>query len=509
MYTDISAGFFEHARQRFSEYSSIMSFAKLDIEHDPKSQGFEENAYDVIIAGNVLHATSDLCASLRNVRRLLKPGGKLIMVEICNPHSIREGLIFGLLSGWWLRTQRSETDPESDCVVFPDQGPLLTEGQWADVLSRCGFSGVDLNFRDHEALPHHRLSTLVASADDQGAPAGNETSAVATDIVIVLDNGSRTQNDLAGALQRKFAGLTHTLLTEDRIPEANFRNATVVVLLELDSTMLHDISDVRMSALKKMSLESRRCLWVVSGGGPRAQRPEAELSIGFSRTVCSERGDQGFVVVSLNPDRLGDIEHRAGLVSSVLVGTADGGPTEARVESELFEVDGVLQIPRVAPSGRLNDAVDSRMVSRQRKLQEARLGSIETDPKPVRLTIGSPGLLDTLQFKEMPEASQALENDEVEIRVMASSINFKDVMIALGQIPGTNHGFGYDGAGVVVRTGPTCQRARMGDRVMFVAVTGAFATFVRVSELQTHIIPASMSMTVAASVPVVSSLSTF
>ncbi|GAB7366703.1 hypothetical protein MBLNU230_g0661t1 [Neophaeotheca triangularis] len=52
-------------------------FRTLDINELPSTQGFDDHAYDLVLAANVLHTTPDLVATLKNVRRLLKPGGYL------------------------------------------------------------------------------------------------------------------------------------------------------------------------------------------------------------------------------------------------------------------------------------------------------------------------------------------------------------------------------------------------------------------------------------------------
>jgi hypothetical protein len=52
-YTDISVGFFEHAKAKFEAWENIMEFSMLDIESSPVGQGFEEGVYDVVIASNV------------------------------------------------------------------------------------------------------------------------------------------------------------------------------------------------------------------------------------------------------------------------------------------------------------------------------------------------------------------------------------------------------------------------------------------------------------------------
>lgn len=90
VYTDISASFFDKAKNKYRSTSTRMTFATLNIEKDPVEQGFQESAYDLVIASHVrslfvllnsvnglaaqvLHATRDIQLTLRNTRRLLKP----------------------------------------------------------------------------------------------------------------------------------------------------------------------------------------------------------------------------------------------------------------------------------------------------------------------------------------------------------------------------------------------------------------------------------------------------
>ncbi len=52
VYTDISAGFFDKAQMRFSEYPGI-DYRMLDITQSPTEQGFEEGSFDLVVAANV------------------------------------------------------------------------------------------------------------------------------------------------------------------------------------------------------------------------------------------------------------------------------------------------------------------------------------------------------------------------------------------------------------------------------------------------------------------------
>lgn len=89
-YTDISSGFFPKAQEAFSSTKDRMMFKTLDINELPSTQGFDDHAYDLVLAANVLHATRDLVATLKNVRRLLKPGGYLVMMEFTDTSPMRK-----------------------------------------------------------------------------------------------------------------------------------------------------------------------------------------------------------------------------------------------------------------------------------------------------------------------------------------------------------------------------------------------------------------------------------
>ena len=99
-FTDISPGFFHEAKTSLSEWLSFLNFHSLDIERAPCDQGFETGSYDLVIAANVLHATTSIDKTLQNVKSLLKPGGKLALIELTRFIPLLN-LVFGTLPGWW------------------------------------------------------------------------------------------------------------------------------------------------------------------------------------------------------------------------------------------------------------------------------------------------------------------------------------------------------------------------------------------------------------------------
>ncbi|RYO86811.1 hypothetical protein DL766_000149 [Monosporascus sp. MC13-8B] len=101
-----------------------------------KGQRLTKGSYDVIIASLVFHAARDLAQTLRNVRRLLKPGGYLLLLEITENDQMRFGLLFGGLQGWWLGYDDGRA--LSPCVGLEE---------WPTLLKLTGFSGIDTSVK--------------------------------------------------------------------------------------------------------------------------------------------------------------------------------------------------------------------------------------------------------------------------------------------------------------------------------------------------------------------------
>ena len=78
-----------------------MSFQLLDLEADLCCSGIQDpSSFDIIIASNVIHATSDVTRTLASLRSLLAPGGWLLMLEVTRPQRWFD-ITFGLTDGWW------------------------------------------------------------------------------------------------------------------------------------------------------------------------------------------------------------------------------------------------------------------------------------------------------------------------------------------------------------------------------------------------------------------------
>jgi acyl carrier protein len=124
-FTDISASLVQTAKRKFAQYD-CMKYTTLDIERQPPVEHLGQ--YDIVLATNCIHATSDLRNSLKNINQLLKPEGFVALVEFTTRMPWFD-MVFGLLEGWWL---------------FQDgRGYVLAEPQfWEECMLDVGFNKV-------------------------------------------------------------------------------------------------------------------------------------------------------------------------------------------------------------------------------------------------------------------------------------------------------------------------------------------------------------------------------
>lgn len=125
-------------------------------------------------------------------------------------------------------------------------------------------------------------------------------------------------------------------------------------------------------------------------------------------------------------------------------------------------------------------------------------GSV-TDDRQLQLEIQQPGVLESLKLRSV--ARRAPGPGEVEIRVRAMGLNFRNVLTALGMSPTSDLALGGECAGIIERVGAEVKNWRPGDKVTALCPDN-FNTFaVTRAELLARR-PADLSWTEAATVPV-------
>lgn len=476
VFTDLSSSCFGKAQERFGTRKR-MSYRTLNIEQDPLDQGFDGEGYDVVIASMVLHATQSSIDTLKNVRKLLKPGGKLILVEFVAPEKTWVGFVFGLLPGWWLSSES-----------YLNLSPCVVEQDWNDLLLQTGFSGFDLEFKDYEAEACRGWSALIATA----SPDVTQTPQASKATVILDTRCSEQQHmaeELGHSLKQQGDSMDMCTLSE----AASFEDISTrhfIMIRDLETPLLPDIDADSFSALQRLLTSAGRILWVTRGGNDSVSSVYHAMADGLCRTSREENQSVSLVKLALatteRASTATDIAHIVNVFRSTTWGHEIG-----TIEPELLEMDGLLHINRTRAADKLDDHIFERTTGSVR-LQEF------GDGFPLKLNVKTPGLLDSMEFIEDPDAEKPLAPDEVLIEIRAIGLNFKDCLAALGKFH--TDVLGCDCAGVIVRTGEAVTAFKPGDRV-YSGASNTFRTFVRAHYRLVMKMPEDMSFAEGASFP--------
>lgn len=122
-----------------------------------------------------------------------------------------------------------------------------------------------------------------------------------------------------------------------------------------------------------------------------------------------------------------------------------------------------------------------------------------SESQPVQVQITTRGTLDNLVLQ--PAARRQPGPGEIEMRVHATGLNFRDVLNVLGMYPGEAGALGHECAGIVTALGEGVTEFQIGDEVLAVA-SGSFSTFATTkAELVSHK-PNQFSFAEAATIPI-------
>ena len=488
-FTDISSAFFPRAQARFADYD-FLDYRTLDLNSDPGEQGFHPGSFDLIVAANVLHATTDLRATCTRLYQLLATGGQLLAVESHDEEIL--GPCFGLLPEYW-----SFTDHQLRT------SPLLPRAAWTPLLTECGFDAVVdtgsgqgetaedyclLVARKHTAPERHRR-------DD---PPATEGAVLRADDpwLILSDTASRS---LATALTTALAAagaqatLTSVPSATDLWAQSLPGRATPRIVLMFGPDQDQSDTDVvtrAAGALKAAAATATASgqtdpqLWLITP--PTGLHP-APADTGASPWAAAVWGI-GRVLANEHPT----VTVRRISLSSSLDDPADA----ARLLAELLEPSEDDEVVLEA---------HGRFTPRLRALPTANRHA--GPPDAYRLRLSRPGRGHQLVWATSEVEAPA--SGEVVVGVKAAALNYRDVMLAEGMLPpgaepvtATGPLLGLECAGVITAIGPDVTGWSVGDRV-FAFAHGAFASHVRVRTEQAGRIPGHMTFEQAATLPAV------
>ncbi|KAF2874833.1 polyketide synthase [Massariosphaeria phaeospora] len=403
-YTDISSGFFDTAREVFRKTRDRMVFKTLDVEKDPLDQGFQEHSYDLIVCSLVLHATESLEATLTNVRRLLKPGGYLLLMEITNTISFRTGFAMSALPGWWLGAKDGR--PMNPCVPAE---------RWDQKLKKTGYTGIEALTPATDPIPWPYAIIVARATDEQvqltDRPLSYPPEYKLQELVMIGGASEATQklgDELEETLQPWYQKVIRIHSVEEYNDSLVAESASVLSFMDLDTPYFKDLTDAKLKGLSGLFERSRNAVWITKGA--RGADPYATAMTGFARSLVMEMPHLRLQLLDLGANEDAKSNFLAETVLRLEVTESwekDDSSTKMlwSTEPELALENGILKIPRLYGVKEQNDRFNS---NRRHVLKEV-------DPVHSNVLLTASGS-STVELSEI-EQKDLVTNGAVTVRV--------------------------------------------------------------------------------------------
>ena len=358
-----------------------MEYLNLELSQDPFEQGFEGCQYDLIIAVNAFHQTKNVQSTLSNVKKLLHPGGRLLLQELC-PSARWVTYVLGVLPSWWWGTGDGRT-----------QGSYFGKEEWKSQLTAAGFGGIEDLTPSAEEHHHLTAALVVRHASFVKTPMKkitalcNEQGAVVTRVLRHLEK----------------EGYQVTMCNLDDTPPAG---QDIISLLDAEKPFFDNVNtdESQYSSFKTFihSLRDEGILWVTHLTEIGCRDPRYAQVLGFSRSIRSEQLADLAICQVDNFDEPKSIDKVVQVLARFQLREGD---EILNPDFEWAIFNDRIQLPRFHPF----ILTDELLVS-------------EPNEKST-LDVRTPGRVNTLHWAR--HSRDNLKADEVEVQVHSAGLNFR------------------------------------------------------------------------------------
>lgn len=519
VFTDISSSFFERAQTLFSEIfqeknsSNLLelSYKQFDLEKSIlKDHELNPESFDIVLAANVVHATSNIAHSLSNIRELLIPGGLVILIEVTIPMPCLD-IIFGMLPQWW-------TFDNNDQVRLDQTHAIISTKKWLKAFDLAkGFEQIDcasnklggatIIARKSEFLPilndlSERKQQVFIIFCDKREKIGEKFACElqkhfnSKQIVIVSYVDEHTDNiysssvvhislsnvatDIRKLFQDMFSCYSRLTIVFawalDIEPLTdNFNNTLNTLHLQETfgcGSLMHILQAIRLYSKESVSsnifvfTQNAQPILTINSNFNPAQSP----IVGITRSFMLEYTQRYLKLIDIQSS-LQDLLSE--LVSEILL-SITSTPLSIPIDEISLIQDTINHVTkRYVPTLKnieFNRKSDAKII----------IPSINSDDIQFRLKLPSSRFIPDLQWITMMPNRSSLNPTEVEIKIHSVGINFRDVLKIRGLFPHiceltleheeqnatADEGFGSDFSGTITRMGTNVDSTfKVGDTV--------------------------------------------
>ena len=482
---------------KLAPWPDVIKQRTLDLDTSPLDQGLDLGSYDLAIVSG--YDISRKPTNLANIRQLLRTGGRLLLFDVSYEQEHASSLPLAILPHWgpddendicYSTNGDSSNEPEATPATLTRLASMVNgggtnEGQKQTIFEECGFSEPQAIIHADVKVESYRYSSTFLTA--VGAKASLEPSNNMVIIARRLPDGI-TKSHVEAAIQ-DCRSVAVAWFDFDQLHNVDLEGKYCIFIDHPQESYLTGLNSESFEGLKRLT-PAAGILWITGG----VSSPSAGLVRGLARTLRAEFQMDKFVTMAVNDWGISG-ELFIDLVERVIERSFYPEQSIGEFDRELAVIDGVVCIPRLVR----DDLMDQDLERETQKGAKALQPFCQQD-RPLRLAITVPGFLDTLSFTDDDRLSTQLPEDEIEIETKAFGLNFKDVILALGQLPG--YYLGQECSGVVTRAGSDTLALRVGDRVCAIAA-GSVANTVRCKADCAVKLPDAIPFPSGASIPLV------
>ena len=262
---------------------------------------------------------------------------------------------------------------------------------------------------------------------------------------------STAMNDFKASIQ---PGFSHplTVVTPGEALTLNLETAIIVFIDSVDAPMLASVDDEKLKQIKSYC-QAQGLIWVTPGAASPTSDPSLHFVSGLARSLRSEIAGLKFAVLH----HKGDVAGLAKSIGQIHRKVFLSNTMSSDIDFEFMECDGVLHIPRAFESPEVESVVTkygSKLVPESQPfIQPGRSFALQHEAS---------GILSGFHFEDKETPHHLSSQSNIRIDIKAMGINFKDVVVALGQVEGH---IGSDCSGIVTAVGAGVKHLAVGDRV--------------------------------------------